>query len=311
MISQMPDSNRRRFLKTTLLVCATVPELCSREPDMHFPTTPRERLAVSTYPFRNVIARIHPDDEEERRSGMKLEQFAKTIYPDLGVRGIEPWSRHFESTDRKYVERLKKSFHKASLRVVNIPVDIKVQLCGSAADRTAGLAAYRQWVDAAAILGSPSIRVHLPPGERDGQVSCAVDCLKSLAAYGASRNIVINVENDDPRTEQPERIVTVLKTVDSRYLRALPDFCNSMLIHNDQTYNLDALSRLFPLAYNISHVKDLEQDGQQVYRVDVPQLLELGAKSGYKGFFSMEYEGTSDPYEGTRKLIEICLKHLS
>lgn len=33
--------------------------------------------------------------------------------------------------------------------------------------------------------------------------------------------------------------------------------------------------------------------------------------AGYRGFFSMEWEGTGDPYEGSAKLIETSLRNLS
>ena len=192
---------RRKF--SQLLAAAFFPLTGTKDT---FPATARERLAVSTYPFRSAIG-----------SGMALPQFAQTVRPKLHVSGIEPWSRHFESTDAEYVHALNASFRKAGLHVVNIPVDVEVSLCGSVEERKQGLAIYRKWVDAAAILGSPSIRVHLPHGEKGEQVACAVSALKELAQYGAAANIVINLENDEPETEAPERIAKVIKTVNSPF----------------------------------------------------------------------------------------------
>ncbi|HEX4166738.1 MAG TPA: sugar phosphate isomerase/epimerase family protein [Bryobacteraceae bacterium] len=300
--------NRRDFLGTSL---AAAVSLGASKPHWRFPTEPRKRLAVSSYPFRSVMQKIHAGGGEGSADGMTLEQFAATIAPKLGVPGIEPWSRHFKSTDPDYLRGLKSAFQKAGLHVVNIPVDIRVTLCGSATEREAGLADYHKWVDAAAMLGSPSIRVHLPHGEKGGDNSCAVESLKALAAYGESKSIVINVENDNPDTEQPERIVEVLKAVNSPFLRSLPDFCNSMAIHDDEQYNEKALSTLFPLAYNISHVKDLEQDENKVYRVNVERIFAVAKRAHYAGYFSMEWEGRGDPYEGTGKLIEASLKSLA
>ncbi len=299
---------RRYFLGTSLAAAAS---LGAEHPHWKFPTKPRERLAVSSYPFRSVIQKAHASDEEGAAGGMTLEQFAETIVPKLNVPGIEPWSRHFKSTDAEYVGGLYQAFRGAGLHVVNIPVDIGAKLCGSPEERASGLAEYHKWVDAAVLLRSPSIRVHLPRAAKDDSIGCAVESLTALAAYGASKNVVINVENDDPQSEQPERIVKVLKTVNSPYLRSLPDFCNSMVIHNDEQYNEQALSTLFPLAYNISHVKDLEQDGDKIYRVDMARIFEIAKRAHYAGYFSMEWEGRGDPYEGTRKLIAASLKSLA
>jgi sugar phosphate isomerase/epimerase len=266
-------------------------------------------MAVSSYPFRRLIAG-HAQNNETSMSGMTLEQFAQTIGPKLDVPGIEPWSRHFKSVDEGYLRSLRKSFDGAGVHVVNLPVDVPAHLCGSAEQRESGLAIYRRWIDAAAILGSPGIRVHLPRGSQKDGDSCAVSTLKELAQYGASKQIVVNIENDEPEAEQPERIVRVLQTVSSPYLRALPDFCNSMLIRNDQSYNDEALGMLFPLAYNISHVKDVEIDGNKVYRVDVDRIFAIARKAGYKGYFSIEWEGKGDEYEETKKLIQASLRSL-
>ena len=304
----MESLKRRDFLGLSLALAGS---LKAADPHWSFPTAARDRLSVSTYPFRRLIATPHADGEETASSGMPLEQFAHTIVPDFGVPGIEPWSHHFKSTEAAYVGRLKKQFTAAGVHVVNIPVDIDARLCGTQEQREAGLAAYRKWVDAAVILHSPSIRVHLPRGESGSEISCSVTGLKALAAYGESKGIVINVENDEPAIEMPERIVRVLKAVDSPYLRSLPDFCNSMLVHNDENYNNQALSTLFPLAYNISHVKDFEQDKQTVYRVNVEHILAIAKEAGYIGYFSMEWDSEGDPYPGTRELIATCLKALA
>jgi sugar phosphate isomerase/epimerase len=304
----MKESLKRRELLGLSIGVAAL--LGADEPRDQFPVDARGRLSVSTYPFRKLIATPHADADEPAKSGMSLEQFAQTVGAKLHVPGIEPWSHHFKSTDPDYVRGLRESFHIAGLRVVNIPVDVSALLCGTSEERKDGLATYHKWVDAAVILGSPSIRVHLPHGEKGDEIKCAVSGLKALAQYGASKNIVINLENDEPETEQPERIAKVIKTVNSPFLRALPDFCNSMLIHDDESYNDQAMSVLFPLAFNISHVKDMEQDGNKVYRVNVSRIFTIARSSGYKGYFSMEWEGAGDPYEGTGKLIDASLRNL-
>ena len=150
----------------------------------------------------------------------------------------------------------------------------------------------------------------MPQGEKGEQIGCAVRGLKMVAEYGASKNVVVNIENDEPEIEQPARIARVIKAVASPYLRALPDFCNSMIIQDDQRFNNEGLRLLFPLAYNISHVKDSEQDGKRVYRVDVDQIFAIAKQAGYKGYFSMEFEGAGDPYEGTNKLLDASLSAL-
>lgn len=315
------QTSRREFIALSLALAAP---LSAADPQANFPSDSRQRLAVSTYPFRPFIDSPHSRDRDRTKPGVTLEQFAATVQSKFQVSGIEPWSPHFKSVEPDYIRNLNHAFKQAGLRVVNIPVDVaKVDLCSaSAADRDAGLALYRKWVDAAVILGAPGIRVHTPSrGKLTDSVGrqimgtivdidCAVQGLKAVAEYGAQKNIVINLENDEPGSEDPSRIIKIIETVNSSYLRALPDFCNSMLIKNDQQYNETALRALFAHAFNISHVKDMETDEGKVYRVDVDRIFAIAKNAGYRGYFSMEWEGTGDPYDGTKRLIEQSLKDL-
>ncbi len=301
--------NRREFVGAAL-AGAAVAYAKTAEPRDKFPTQARERLAVSTYPFRSLIAAPHRHSGEQPRPGMSLPEFAHTIPGRLNVHGIEPWSPHFQSIEAGYVGTLHESFQSAGLRVVNIPVDARVRLCGSAEDRQAGVALYRKWVDAAIILRSPSIRIHLPHASTGQEVECAVNAFKPLVEYGASKNIVINLENDVPETEQPERIVQVIHQLNSSFLHSLPDFCNSMAIHDNQDYNDQAMKMLFPLAFNISHVKDEEGGDGKTLHVDVDRIFRIAKDADYRGFFSIEWEGIGDPYDGTRALIEASLRNL-
>lgn len=304
---------RRNFLAASLLTGCFPALRAAERPSVTFPSSPRERLAVSSYPFRALIKGVTRDADGMNKSAMTLQQFAETVPQRLEVHGIEPWSNHFESTETSYIQDLNAAFTKAGLRVVNIAVDIPVHLCeNDPQQQAAGLDQYRKWVDAAVTLKSPSIRIHVPSGQ-DGRsdLPCALETLGRLAKYGAEKKIVINLENDNPKSEDPFTIVEILKSTNSPFLRALPDFCNSMLIADDSEYNDRGLRALFKYAYNISHVKDSESDRGKIYTVDVHNIFEIAKRGHYKGYFSMEFEGTGDPYQGTAALIRKSLEALS
>lgn len=302
---------RREFVGLSLAMAAA---FGAEEPNHSFPTGGRERLAVSTYPFRKLIKSHSRRQSSEGAATMTLQDFAATIPDKFGVKGVEPWSPHFVSNEPEYVHSLKESFDKSGLHVVNIPVDSgRARLCGTAEEREAGLASYRKWIDAAVILHSPSIRIHLPHAPAGKEIDCAVSAFKPLAEYGASKNIVINIENDEPESENPTTIVKVIKSVNSPFLHSLPDFCNSMAIHDDESYNEEAMRMLFPLAFNISHVKDSEGgDGGKFFHVNMDKIFAIAKQAGYRGYFSMEWEGAgNDPYAGTRALLEASLRNLA
>src|ERR1700736_6445308 len=85
------------------------------------------------------------------------------------------------------------------------------------------------------------------------------DTLIRVAEHGAKKNIVVNLENDDAVSEDPFFIVQVIEKVNSPWLRALPDFGNSLNTHDDD-FNYRAMDAMFAHAYGICHVKNGEVD---------------------------------------------------
>ncbi len=283
-------------------------------PDLKFPTNARDRLAVASWQFRAFIeAPANRWARDPKLPGMDLKEFGAMVIKRFGLHNIEPLDQHFRSIDSAYILELRSATEKAGARIVNVPVDIRDSYYDpDPPRRKKAVAASKQWIDIAAGLGSPSVRLHIAGANKEKpDVGRTVESLKPVADYAAEKNVLANLENDDNFTEDPFFIVEVLEKLNNPYLRALPDFCNSMLTH-DAEYNVKGLRALFKHAYNIAHVKDSEVgDKGKLYTVDVPKCFEIAKASGYRGYFSMEWEGAGEPYAGTQKLIDLSLKHLA
>ena len=121
---------------------------------------------------------------------------------------------------------------------------------------------------------------------------------------------IVYLENDDLVSEDAFFLVKVIEKVSHPYLRALPDFCNSML-GGDADFNYRAVATMFQHAYNIAHVKDSEVgDKGKLFTVGVEKTFAIAKAAGYRGYYSMEWEGAGEPYAGTQRLIDLSLKHL-
>jgi sugar phosphate isomerase/epimerase len=202
---------------------------------------------------------------------------------------------------------------KAGGAIVNIAVDEEhSQYSPDRAERQLAVASSKQWIDAAVAIGSPSVRTHIAEGkDAKPDVELTADSLKRVAEYGAAKNVVVNLENDDPNTEDPFFIVKVIAKVNSPWLRALPDFGNSVAEHDDE-YAYKGIEGMFASAYNISHVKETEVGSKgKIAHVDLPRTFGIAKRHGYKGYFSMEWDSPGDPYAGTMGLIEKTLKNMS
>lgn len=318
----MPQVSRRGFLKSsTALAVAELPlgwrlGYCGQPsgPDLKFPREPHERLAVASWPFRAYIeAPQNKWARDPKLPGMDLKEFASSVVHRFGLRNIEPLDQHFRSTDTAYVKELREAIEKAGAGVINIPVGVRASFYDpDPAGRKRAIEASRKWIDIAVILGSPSVRLHISGVDKlKPDVNRALESLKEVAQYGADNKVLVNLENDDNFTEDPLFIVDVIEKVGNPYLRALPDFCNSMLTH-DQDFNNRALTSLFKHAYNVAHVKDSEMgDKGKLFTVDIAECFKIAKSAAYHGFFSMEWEGQGEPFTGTQKLIDLSLKYLA
>ena len=280
-------------------------------PNQKFPTAARDRLAVASYPFRRSITTKGNEDRDPAQPAVALKDFAAMVRDRFDVHNIEPLSSHFPSTEPAYLAEFRKAVEQAGSHIINIPVDIEASLYDpDAAQRDAAIAEARRWIDIAAALGSPSVRIHIA-GARNTppDVGRAAESLRSVADFAAGKGVLANLENDDLVSEDAFFIVKVLDKVKSPNLWALPDFGNSML-KGDEDFNYKAVQAMFEHAFNVSHVKDSEVYRKKLYRVDLGKTFGIAKAAGYRGYFSMEWEGEGGPYEGTQHLIEESLKYL-
>jgi sugar phosphate isomerase/epimerase len=318
----MPELTRRKFLEqgsaATFGACLLpgFPPATKPVPSVQFPSNARERVAVAAYPFREYIVGWKGGDGKTpstQPQQMELKDFAAHVVEKFNVHHIEPWSPIFPSTDPKYLDEFRATVEKAHSSVVDIAVDQgNSQYAKDGEVRAKALAGSKRWIDVGAALGSPSIRTHIDrANDSDPDVNRAADTLARVAEYAGRKNVVVHLENDNPVSEDPFFIVQIIDKVNTPWLRALPDFGNSLAAH-DEDFDFRALEAMFAHAYGICHVKDGEVNEQGgAVHVDLARTFAILKRNGYKGYCSIEYDAPGDPYKPTTELIEATVKYLS
>src|SRR5438270_6649462 len=316
--------NRRQFLGVCVGAAAGatfLPDFARATgsgPSVQFPSDPRKRVAVAAYPFREFIVGWKGWDGKTPSTiplsqQMELKDFAAHVAEKFNVHNIEPWSPIFPSTDPKYLAVFRAAVEKAHSAVVDIAVDGGFsQYSPDASLREKAVHATNHWIDVAGALGSPSIRTHIDAAkDSKPDVARAADTLARAAEYGAKKNVVVHLENDNPVSEDPFFIVQLIEKVNSPWLRALPDFGNSLAAH-DEAFQDRAMEVMFAHAYGICHVKEGEPDehGKPTH-VDMAKTFGVVKKHGFKGYCSIEYDAPCDTYKPTTEMIEQTIKYLS
>ena len=297
---------RRSFVVGAVSTSTCMALAQSGGPAEDFPTG-RDRIAVASYPFRAMISAPNNHDFKAGK-GVDLVGFGRYVSATFQVRRIEPLDSHFPSTELPQVRRMKAALDAAGVAVANVPVDEHVELCSAdAAIRAQGNARYARWIDIAKILGSPSVRISLPKCGDASDVARAVDALRPTLRYAQSQKIVVNLENDDPVLASDARILQAIKLAQTPWLRALPDFANS-LMGGDEAFNQRAVKGMFAHAFNMAHVKDAEVIQGQRRTVSLSELFRVAKQANYRGYYSMESDSNADPVKDTRHLIEETLR---
>jgi sugar phosphate isomerase/epimerase len=295
--------NRRQFLQQSAAVLAGTA----------LKATPNAaRIGISTWSFHNFFSTTR-DDNAPPLSGQPWDarDFPAMIADHYHVHEMEIVAPHI-SMQPSYIRDLKARLESAHSHLVNIPVDIEeLDQGGGLSDSDAKLreriiSACTKWIDVAHELGARSVRCD--PGKiNTANIAPTVASYKALASYGASKDIFVIIENHGGvGSEHPEELVELFKAV-GKNCGALPDFGN----FPDEATRQKGLKLLFPFSHAVCHAKGLKFDDKgNETAFDFAQCVKTSKAAGFKGVYSIEYEGEGDPHQGVQHVVDELLRYL-
>lgn len=223
---------------------------------------------------------------------------------DLGLDGLDTTVYWFPDTSDQFLATLRHTAYKNAIDLYSIAVRVRLSQPTTELQH-AEFEMLKRWVDVAQKLGAGHIRVFggsLAKGATEEQgIGWAVELLKRCAEYAAARGIVLGVEDDGGLTTTAEQTLQIVKGANSPWAGINLDTGN----FRDNGYSQVALC--LPYAVNV-HLKEMiaTADGSKE-KADWDRLLGMFAKSGYKGYLSLEHEGTEPPETAVPLLIgDLC-----
>ena len=154
------------------------------------------------------------------------------------------------------------------------------------------------WLDHYAQLGAPVIRVFagVPPKEvsEEQGIANAITNLRRACEMAATRGVILGLENHDYLTDI-DRMLPIVKAVDSPWFGVNLDSGNV-----DRADVYPELAKIVPYALNVQLKVETGPPGAKV-DTDVPRVVDLLAKAGYRGYIVLEYESKPEPYEAIPK----------
>jgi sugar phosphate isomerase/epimerase len=237
--------------------------------------------------------------------------FPRKTITTFGIKGLDYCSMFFadKAKDSNFLNELNKRSADNGCYNLRIMVDGEGVLGDLDKNvRSKAVENHYKWIDAAATLGCPMIRVNVE-GEGDFKEvgKAAIESLTTLIDYGRKANIDVIVENHVGVSCNGAWLANVMKELNNPHCGTLADFGNFCIKRtkpptNDiagwmQTKCLEEYDRykgireLMPYAKGVhakTHVFDANGNDTET---DFAKMFAIIKDSGFTGWISVEYEG--------------------
>ncbi len=268
-----------------------------------------ERLACNSWPFRAYFDT--PQMHEYRKPEYPLltqADFPQFLADNFQIHNVEFLPQHFSDTDDSTIEKVKAGLKKANSHCCNL---MGLEIPGGAFERNSDNQALAKeadrWAGVAVALGSPSMTIALN-GKGTVDAKVAAHNVTPYAEAAKRHGIKLLFHNDDLRTESAEILISVIKQLGRFQAGTCPDFGN--FATKSAEFALAQLRMLAPYASNICHAKDGIANDGKFYRDDFSESMKVMRDAGFKGLYSLEFEGLDTPLQGVRKLMNVTEQFL-
>jgi sugar phosphate isomerase/epimerase len=259
------------------------------------PGAPRLRLSLAAYSLRDYFQ--HKDPAKR----IDLFQFVD-FCAEHGCHGTEVTSYYFpKDFASEYLIRLRRH---AFLR----GIDLSGTAVGNDFTRPAGperdqeIASVKRWVDHAAVLGAPHIRVFagsargVSPAEA---TRLCIEALEECGDYAGQKGIFLGLENHGGIVAEADGLLEIVRAVKSPWVGVNLDTGN---FHTADPYG--DLARCAPYAVNVQVKTELAPRGQKSQPADLPRLIKILREANYQGYVALEYEAAEDPWTAVPRVLK-------
>jgi sugar phosphate isomerase/epimerase len=212
----------------------------------------------------------------------------------LDTDAVELTSYYFpETVTRDYLNEIKRRCHVNGLDISGGAIRNNFTL-PAGPELEKWFAHLDTWLDHYAAIGAPVIRVFagVPPKgvTEDEGIRNAIANLKRACGMAATRGVMLGLENHDYLTKI-DRMLPIVRAVDSPWFGVNLDSGN---VDADDPYA--ELEKIAPYAVNVQVKVEVGPAGR-AKPTDMPRVVDLLAKAGFRGYVVLEYEAKPDPYE--------------
>lgn len=263
---------------------------------------PYMKLSLAAYSFNRSLPRNWPTPRQSN-STMTLLDFIDYC-AEMNLDGTELTSYYFpqEVTD-EYLLQIKERTFRLGLDISGTAIGNDFCLAEGPA-RKDQLQLTRQWIDYAASMGAPVIRIFagkVPKGDtEEAALERCVAGINESVAYAASKGVVLALENHGGITATPEQLLAIVKRVDDS-----PWFGVNFDSGNFRTADpYGDLEKIAPYAVNAQVKVAIAPDNKEKQPADLGRIVKILKQANYRGYIVLEYEEQEDPKVEIPKLLD-------
>jgi sugar phosphate isomerase/epimerase len=245
------------------------------------------KLSIAAYSYRDHLT-------GKRSPKLDLFDFVD-LAADMALDGVEPTSYYFPpDVTAEYLNRLKLHAFRLGLDITGTAVGNNFCL-PPGPKRDEQIASVKRWIDHAAELDAPVIRIFAGNVERgtteDQAVAWAIEGINAVLPYAARKGIVLALENHGGITATPSKILRLVKAIDAPNFGVNLDTGN---FHGADPYA--EIAELAPYALNVQVKTEIERGGTRAKEeADLSRVISILREARYSGYVVLEYEAASDP----------------
>lgn len=251
--------------------------------------TPRFPLSLAAYSFRDFFK---PKDPAKRITIFDFIDYCA----DQGLPGTELTSYYFpEPLDDAFLLQVRRHAFLRGVAVSGTAVGNNFAL-PPGEKRDQQIAMVKQWVDRAALMGAPHIRVFA--GAKDNKLDLpeakklCVAGLDECSEYAGQKGIFLGLENHHGIVAEVDDMLDIVRAVKSPWLGVNLDTGN---FYTEDPYA--DLAKCAPYTVNVQIKVEVRRRGQKKAEpADLPRLARILREANYQGYVALEYEAPEDPW---------------
>jgi sugar phosphate isomerase/epimerase len=271
---------------------------------------PRMKLSLAAYSFRKYLTDYRrravntmggADAPPPQASELTLESFVDLCasYP---LDGVELTSYYVpEPLPDGYLQALRRRAFLLGLTVSGTAIgNTFTHPPGEKRDEQ--MAYTKRWIDRAALMGAPTIRIFagdVQKGTTEAQArEWCVAAIREACAYAASRGVILALENHGGIVTTADQLLSIVREIDSEWFGVNWDSGNFR--------GADAYAELKAVApYAVTAQIKVEIGTPEGPKpADWPRVIAILREGGYRGWVALEYEEQEDPKTAVPRLLD-------